>query len=81
MGSTLETAIVITAVIFVLTALIIIPADVCVDCAGETTTAVEDVENGTDGISAEQLNTLLTGLSENYRIIYGGVEDALSEEG
>ena len=81
MGSTLETAIVITAVIFVLTALIIVPADVCATCAAETSSAIEDVGDGTDGISAEQLNTLLTGLSENYRIIYGGIEDALSEEG
>ena len=81
MGSTFETAIVITAVIFVLTSLIIIPADVCIDCRGLTMDAIEDVVDGADGISSEQLNTLLTGLSENYRMIYGGVADALEEEG
>ena len=79
MGSTFETAIVITAVIFILTALIIIPADVCIDCHGLTSDAIEDTGDGTDGISSEQLNTLLTGLSENYRMIYGGIADALEE--
>lgn len=80
MGSTLETAIVISAVIFVLTALIIFPADVCVSCHEATGLAVQDVTDGTEGISSEQLNTLLTGLSENYRMIYGGISDALTEE-
>ena len=80
MGSTLETAIVITAVIFVLTSLVIIPAEVCVDCRRSAVDAVEDISDGTEGISSEQLNTLLTGLSENYRMIYGGVLDAISEE-
>jgi hypothetical protein len=80
MGSTLETAIVITAVIFVLTLFIIIPADVCIDCKTVTDTAIEDIGDGAEGISSEQLNTLLTGLSENYRMIYGGALDALSEE-
>ena len=81
MGSTFETAIVITAVIFVLTALIIVPADVCIECRSLTNDAIEDTGDGTDGLSSEQLNTLLTGLSENYRLIYGGITDELEEEG
>lgn len=81
MGSTFETAIVITAVIFVLTALIIVPADVYIDCRSLTNDAIEDTGDGTDGLSSEQLNTLLTGLSENYRMIYGGITDELEEEG
>ena len=81
MGSTFETAIVITAVLFVVDLFIIMRADVCIDCRGLTMDAIEDVGDGADGISSEQLNTLLTGLSENYRMIYGGVADALEEEG
>lgn len=80
MGSTLETAIVISAVIFILTAFIIFPADVCVDCHSLTVEAEDDINDGPDGISSEQLNTLLTGLSENYRMIYGGLSDAIDEE-
>lgn len=80
MGSTLETAIVITAVLFVLTALVIVPANYCIDCKISTDIACEDISDGADGISSEQLNTLLTGLSENYRMIYGGISNELSEE-
>ena len=61
MGSTFETAIIITAVIFILTALIIVPADVCIECRMLTNEAVEDTGDGPEGISSEQLNTLITG--------------------
>ncbi len=80
--STLETALVISAVMLVMTGMIILPADLCAKAAGDAVLAVNDVIDGDPGIiSAERLNTFLTGISENYRIIYGSlIEEALSEE-
>ncbi len=79
--STLESSIVISVVMLVLSALIIMPARLCAETMRDANAAIEDVlEEDTDIISAERLNTFLTGLSENYRIIYGAIVQEVADE-
>lgn len=79
--STLETSIVITFVMLVLCGLIILPARLCADTVTDCRLAIEDVdEPDSDTMSAERLNTFLTGISENYRIIYGSIAEEVSED-
>ena len=78
--STLETTIVISAVMLVLTALIIFPARLCAEALNDAQAAIEDVLTDDDLISPERLNTFLTGISENYRIIYGSIVEEVSDE-
>ena len=92
MGSTLETAIVFTAVITVLTAMLMMPADLVCESVDDVRFGFEELrfhsENSDvlssddvggvscNDISEERICTLLSGLSDNYRLIYGGVTDA-----
>lgn len=78
--STLETTIVISAVILVLSALIIFPAQLCAEALTDAQAAIEDVLTEDDLISPERLNTFFTGISENYRIIYGSIVGKVSDE-
>lgn len=78
--STLETVIVISLVMFVLTGMIILPAGMCADTLIDAQEAIEDVLTEDDLISAERLNTFFTGISENYRIIYGAITEEVSDE-
>ena len=63
--STLETTIVISAVMLVLSALIILPAQLCAEALTDAQDAIEDVLSEDDLISPERLNTFFTGISEN----------------
>lgn len=80
--STLESAICFTLIIFVLSLLILFPVDICADTLSDANESIEDVLDTEDQyISPEQLNTFLTGISENYRIIYGTfAREVLNEE-
>jgi len=79
--STLETSIVITFVMLVLSGLVILPARLCADTVIDARLAIEDVNTpDSDIMSAERLNTFLTGISENYRIIYGSIVEEVSDE-
>ena len=78
--STLETTIVISAVMLVLSALIILPAQLCAEALTDAQVAIEDVLSEDDLISPERLNTFFTGISENYRIIYGSIVGEVSDE-
>ena len=79
--STLETSIVISTVMLVLTGLIILPARLCADTLTDARLAVEDVlTEDPDLISPERLNTFFTGISENYRIIYGAIAEGVPED-
>ena len=78
--STLETTIVISAVMLVLSALIILPAQLCAEALTDAQDAIEDVLSEDDLISPERLNTFFTGISENYRIIYGSIVGEVSNE-
>lgn len=78
--STLETAIVISAVMLVLSGLIIFPADLCARTLSDAREAIEEVLEDDGLISAERLNTFLTGVSENYRIIYGAIVGEVADE-
>ena len=79
--STLETSIVITFVMLVLTGLIIFPADLCADTIEDADYITECViEKYEDVISPERLNTFLTGISENYRIVYGVIAGEAADE-
>lgn len=87
MGSTLETAIVFSTVLFVLAALIVMPADlICgsvddvsdgfeelVFHSGNTDVVNSSVIGGTDctDVSPERVCTFLTGISQNFRMITG----------
>lgn len=77
--STLETTIVISAVMLVLSALIILPAQLCAEALTDVQDAIEDVLSEDDIISPERLNTFFTGISENYRIIYGSIVGEVSD--
>ncbi|MBP5180819.1 MAG: hypothetical protein J6127_05990 [Clostridiales bacterium] len=79
--STLETAVVFTAVMFVLSGLIVLPAHLCNDTLAEAQNAVEDVlSREEDDMSPEGLNTFFTGISENYRMIYGALLGEVPDE-
>jgi hypothetical protein len=70
--NTLETAVVFTALMLVLSGLIVMPANLCNDTLFEAREAVDDVlQKEDEEISQEGLNTFFTGVSENYRMIYG----------
>jgi len=79
--SSLETAIVFSVVLTVLSGMIIFPAELCADTLSDAREAITDViEPDADIISPERLNTFLTGISENYRIIYGAIAGEVSDE-
>ena len=79
--STLETAIVFSTVMLVLCGFIVLPADLCADTINDASRAIEDVVNvDRDTLSQEKINTFLTGISENYRIIYGTILGEASDE-
>lgn len=79
--SSLETAIVFSVVLTVLSGMIILPAHLCADTLSDAREAIIDViEPDEDIISPEKLNTFLSGISENYRIIYGAIAGEVSDE-
>ncbi len=79
--STLETSIVFTFVLLVLSGLIVVPARLCADTAADSRHITDEVLNDyEDLISPERLNTFFTGLSENYRIIYGSLSGEAADE-
>ena len=78
--SSLETAIVFSVVLTVLSGMIILPAKLCADTLTDARDAVTDIlEPDIDILSPERLNTFLTGISENYRIIYGAIAGEVSD--
>lgn len=95
MGSTLETAIVFTVVFMVIILMIVLPMNLCADSVNIANSANEEIsfhlQNGdiTEGrtingiechsTTPEELCTFLTGISENYRIIYGTIIEVSDE--
>ena len=79
--SSLETAIVFSVVLTVLSGMVILPASLCADTVSDAREAIADIlEEDSDIISPERLNTFFTGISENYRIIYGALAGEVSDE-
>ncbi|MBR1797225.1 MAG: hypothetical protein IJ757_04335 [Clostridiales bacterium] len=79
--STLESAIVMSAVMLVLAGLIIMPAKLCADTIDDGRYAINDILRDRDDVmSSESLNTFLTGISENYRIIYETIRGEVTDE-
>ena len=78
--STLETAIVFSCVLLVLSGLIILPAGLCVKASVDADAAVTDIMEEEADVSPEELNTFLSGISDNYRIIYGALLGEVSDE-
>lgn len=72
MGSSIEAAITISAIILILTFFIILPIGTFVDAFEITKSSVEDLEEISEGFSPEELTTLLTGVKENFKILAGG---------
>ncbi len=79
--STLETSIIFSLVMLVLSGLIIGPAKLCAETITDDREAMEDILDGNSEImSPERLNTFFTGISDNYRIIYGAVVGEVADE-
>ncbi|MCQ2515644.1 MAG: hypothetical protein MJ094_02135 [Saccharofermentans sp.] len=78
--STIETAISITFVFVVLCALILMPISISSRALDDANISIEDVLFEDEFLSSEQLNTFLTGISENYRIIYGSIVEEVTNE-
>lgn len=82
MGSTLETAIVFSTVFIVICIFIVLPLSVCGDAYDDFVKGSEEISNYYDSeYNAQSFNFMLTGISENYRMIYGTLGDILDEEG
>lgn len=82
MGSTLETAIVFSTVFIVICIFIVLPLSVCGDAYDNFVEGSEEISNYYDSdYNAQSFNFMLTGISENYRMIYGTLGDILDEEG
>ena len=89
MGSTIEAAIAISLVLVIITALILGPEDVCIRACEDLNCGMAEIEfemNDSEvasfreigGVtvsdaSPERLCTFLSGLSDNFRLIFGGV--------
>lgn len=71
MGSSLETAIIISSIVIFLSAFIIAPIEIMIDSYELTKESVEIINSNSD-YSVEDFTTLMTGISENMRIILGG---------
>ncbi|MBR6484059.1 MAG: hypothetical protein IKT14_03480 [Clostridiales bacterium] len=96
MGSSLETAIVFTAVLTIITTLIIFPLDYCGRAkllydsflteqegylSNEEIVDTKDMgDHDLTDICPERFCTFVSGISDNYRIIYDTLGDALDEE-
>ena len=91
MGSTIETTIVFTLVLLLIAALITGPEKVCLTSIEDLRSGTEEIRfeledsetasftriNGVEisDTSPERLCTFLSGLSDNFRLIYGGIKD------
>lgn len=91
MGASIENAIVMSAVILIISALIVLPFQMCSDTYSGFCRISEEISyHGEDDeivssrnvgaysscdVSPERLCTFLTGLSENYRIIYDTIAE------
>ena len=89
MGSSIETAIVCSLVILIITFLIVKPEDICIDALDMASDGIEEVgfmleeskvteyrDIGgvmVSGTSPERFHTYISGLSDSYRIIYGAI--------
>lgn len=80
--STLETSVVFSAILLVLTGLIVLPARLCADTVEDINVAIADIcYSDQEALSPERINTFLSGISDNYRIIYGTISGGLQDEG
>ncbi|MBO4638060.1 MAG: hypothetical protein J5685_13070 [Clostridiales bacterium] len=83
MGSTLESALILPVIILVITGFVIWPLYTAQRSYRDFISGTDEIDQrepyGTD-IDVEDLNTFLAGLSDNYRMVYGGVMNAVSEE-
>ena len=96
MGSTIETAIVFTLVLLIIVTLITGPERVCLDSIGDLKSGIRELEieledsevaafyevNGVNisDTSPERICTFLTGISDNFRLIYGGLSELAGGE-
>ena len=96
MGSTIETAIVFTLVLLIIVTLITGPERVCLDSIGDLKSGIRELEieledsevaafyevNGVNisDTSPERICTFMTGISDNFRLIYGGLSELAGGE-
>ena len=92
MGSTIESAIVFSLVLIVLSFLITGPEDICLDSLADCKNGMEEISftlnddwiasfKRVDGVkisdcSPERFCTYISGLSDCYRIVYGTIADS-----
>ena len=76
MGSTIETAIVFSIVFTVICMFIVFPLDLCGEAYSSYCLSCEDIDDFySDKYNSQDFNFMLTGLSENYRLIYEAMGD------
>lgn len=74
MGSTLETAIVFSSVLLIICAFILLPLNVCGSAFEDVKDASHELDDYYDtSYNAQDFNFMVTGLSENYRLIYSNL--------
>lgn len=88
MGNSIEGAIVFTAVLLLVTYLIVAPMEIVLKTIEEEKIYYDRVEDYSDNsviyensdhakTSAERICTILTGLSDSYKIVYEGIIDSV----
>lgn len=79
MGYTLETTIVLSTCLFIIVFLIIAPISLIEESRLIFEEGMDKAFSSLYEITPEEENTLITGISSCYRMIYGGIQDAVSE--
>ncbi len=72
MGSSIEAAITIATVIFLLSFFIILPGDLFLEAYDSTKAAVNDMVHDSSEFTTEDFCTFMIGFSESFKIIIGG---------
>lgn len=84
MGSTLESALVFPVIILFIICLTVWPVHTVRNAYCDLSNGAEEIDerNVSDtGLCTEELNTFLSGVSDNYRMVYGGIFNGTEEEG
>lgn len=75
MGSSLETAIVFSTIFVIICFFIVVPLEFCGFAYNDFCDGCDELEDYYyDEYSAQDFNTFVVGISENYRLIYGSSE-------
>ncbi len=90
MGSSIETAVVMSVILIILTFLIAEPINIVVDCHDSEEVFMDNLDDHMDNsviydehgncfiTGPEKLCTVLTGVSDSYQLIYDGITDYLT---